>query len=98
LTEWKYGQAVTQLSVATSIDMTDLSFGKSFFEALISTDARLTPEMIGHIEDLSPYKDTTSLEPYWGKRWLIEGPGVKSHMLSSTLYIMRRGCGGFDGV
>ncbi|MDL2400989.1 hypothetical protein [Rhizobium mayense] len=70
-----------EFSVVTENYISDWSFGQRFFEMLIATDARLTPEKIGNSDDLIAYGDISTFRPLWGRRVRLEGPFGPSDVL-----------------
>lgn len=72
--ERQNSQPTIVFDVLTANYISDWSFGQRFFELLIDTDTRLTPEKIGNSDDLIPYEDISTFRPLWGRRVRLEGP------------------------
>jgi hypothetical protein len=79
--ERKNGQPTIEFDVLTANYMSDWRFGQRFFELLIDTDVRLTPEKIGNSDNLTKYENIASFESHWGKKVRLEGPLGPSDVL-----------------
>ena len=66
-----------EMSVATDRERTDLKYGRTFVETLISIDARLAPEEVGSSQtklDKKRFEGIDSINEYWGTTSLVPTP------------------------
>lgn len=71
-----------KISVATDLDRTDLKYGRTFVEALIRADKRLTPEEVGSSQakgEKRNFEGVESIREYWGKTSPIPTPSGTVH-------------------